>query len=158
MVAMAALLLLLIAIYLDLGTGRTRVSGGETWLVRVPFSIYLGWITVATIANATSLLDYLNWNGWGLSPETWAVIMLIAAGVITSAVALIRGDVAYVAVIVWALIGIAVKHADNFPVSVTAKAMVVVVIVGLILGVPLSRRRVERSVVETPEEGVRDRW
>jgi benzodiazapine receptor len=158
MVAMAALLLLLIAIYLDLGTGRTRVSAGETWLVRVPFSIYLGWITVATIANATSLLDYLNWNGWGLSPETWAVIMLIAAGVITSAVALIRGDVAYVAVIVWALAGIAVKQADTFSVSVTAKAMVVAVIVALILGVPLSRRRVDRSMAEVPEEVARDRW
>ena len=60
LVAMVALLLALIVIYLRLGTGFSRVPAAETWLVRVPFSIYLGWITVATIANVTSLLDYLG--------------------------------------------------------------------------------------------------
>ena len=68
-VAMVAFIVLLIAIYLRLGTGLTRVSTAETWLVRVPLSIYLGWITVVTIANVTSLLDYLNWCDWGISPE-----------------------------------------------------------------------------------------
>ena len=47
--------------------------------MRVPFSIYLGWITVATVANATSLLDYLGWSGWGIAAEWWAVIMLVVA-------------------------------------------------------------------------------
>jgi hypothetical protein len=89
-VAMGALLLLLIAIYLSLGTGRTPASLAETWLVRVPFSIYLGWITVATVANVTSLLDYLNWGGWGIGPEVWAVIMLVAGAVIASAVSITR--------------------------------------------------------------------
>ena len=59
---MVVLLLALIAIYLRLGTGFSRVSPAETWLVRVPFSIYLGWITVATIANITSLLYFWDWN------------------------------------------------------------------------------------------------
>jgi hypothetical protein len=87
--------------------------------VHIPFSIYLGWITVATIANVTSLLDYLNWNGWGISPEAWTVIMLVAGVVIASAVSLTRGDVAYMLVIVWAFAGIAVKHAGT-PVVATA--------------------------------------
>jgi hypothetical protein len=120
MVAMAALLLLLIVVYLRLGIGRTEVPTPEKWLMRVPFSIYLGWITVATVANATSLLEYLNWNGWGISPEIWAVILLLTATAITWAAALTRGDVAYALVIVWALIGIAVKHAGVAIVSTTA--------------------------------------
>ena len=85
LVAMLALLLSLIAIYLRLDIGRGQVSTGEKWFVHIPFSIYLGWISVATIANATQLLYYLGWSGWGISPEIWAVIML-AAGVIISAV------------------------------------------------------------------------
>jgi hypothetical protein len=142
-VAMVALLLLLIAIYLRLGTGLTRVSTAETWLARVPFSIYLGWITVATIANVTSLLDYLNWNGWGIRPEAWAATMLVAGAAIASAVSLTRGDVAYVLVIVWAFVGIAVKHADTPIVSVTAAFMAVVVALTLLVGVPRTQRRLK---------------
>jgi hypothetical protein len=142
-VAMVALLLLLIAIYLRLGTGLTRVSTAETWLVRVLFSVYLGWITVATIANVTSLLDYWNWNGWGIRPEAWAVIMLVAGAAIASAVSLTRGDVADVLVIVWAFVGIAVKHADNPIVSVTAALMAVLVALTLLVGVPRTQRRIK---------------
>ncbi len=119
-IAMVALLLLLIAIYLRLGIGGTRVPPAERWLVRLPFSIYLGWVTVATIANVTSLLDYLNWGGWGISPEIWTVIMLVAATGITAAVTFTRGDIAYGLVIVWAFAGIAIKHADTAIVSTTA--------------------------------------
>ena len=76
---MLVLLGSLIAIYLRLGTGRTHVSRAETWMVRVPFSVYLGWITVATVANATQLLYFLGWNGGALGPEVWTVIMLAVA-------------------------------------------------------------------------------
>jgi len=140
-VAMLALLALLIAIYLRLGIGRTRVSAAATWLVHVPFSIYLGWITVATIANATSLLDFLKWNGWGISPEAWAVIMLVVGAGVASAVSLTRGDIAYMLVIVWAFAGIAVKHAATPLVASAAWAMTAVVAVMLVVGALLSRRR-----------------
>ena len=131
LVAMLSLLLLLIAIYLRLDIGRAQVPAAEKWLVHVPFSIYLGWITVATIANVTSLLDYLNWNGWGISPEAWTVIMLVAGVGIASAMSLARGDVAYMLVIVWAFAGIAVKHA-GMPVVATA-AWVTAALVALML-------------------------
>ena len=67
--AMLVLLGTLIGVYLRLGTGRTKGSAGETWAVRVPFSIYLGWITVATVANVTDVLDFVNWNGFGIAPR-----------------------------------------------------------------------------------------
>lgn len=119
LVAMLALLLLLIVVYLRLDIGRVQVPGGERWFVQIPFSIYLGWITVATIANASSVLYYLNWNGWGISPEVWTVIMLVAATGIASAVSLARSDIAYILVIIWAFVGIATKHAGT-PVVATA--------------------------------------
>jgi len=107
--AMLVLLATLIAVYLRLGTGQTRVSKGEAWAVRVPFSIYLGWITVATVANASDVLDYLKWNGFGISAATWMVIILGAVLVIAGLMNFLRRDVAYAAVILWALAGIAVK-------------------------------------------------
>jgi hypothetical protein len=141
LVAMIALLALLVAIYLRLGIGRTRVSAVTRWLVHVPFSIYLGWITVATIANVTSLLDYWGWSGWGISPEAWTVIMLVAAVGIASAVSLTRGDVAYMLVIVWALAGIAVKHAGTPIVAIASWVATGVVAVMLLVGAFVGRGR-----------------
>jgi hypothetical protein len=141
LVAMFGLLLLLIAIYLRLGIGRVRVSAAEKWLVHIPFSIYLGWITVATIANVTSVLYYLNWDGWGIRPEIWAVIMLVVGAGIASAVSISRGDVAYVLVIVWAFAGIAVKHADTPMVAITAGLMALIVALTLLVGVPRNKQR-----------------
>jgi len=140
LVAMLALLLLLIAIYLRLDIGRAQVPAAEKWLVHVPFSIYLGWITVATIANVTSLLDYLNWNGWGISPEAWTVIMLVAAVGIASAVSLTRGDVAYMLVIVWAFAGIAVKHASTPVVATAAWVTTALAALMLVMGLVFRKR------------------
>jgi hypothetical protein len=157
-VVMVALLLLLIAIYLILGIGRTSASAAETWLVRIPFSIYLGWITVATIANVTSLLDYLNWNGWGLGPEAWAMIMLVAGAAIASAVSVTRGDIAYVLVIIWAFAGIAVKHNATASVAATAWVMAAVVALTLPVGVGRLRRRLKKQAAAPAGVVIRDRW
>lgn len=157
-VAMVILLLTLIAIYLILGIGRTLVDMAEAWLVRLPFSIYLGWITVATIANATSLLDYLNWNGWGIAPEWWTIILLAVTMVITSLMSITRGDVAYVLVIAWALIGIAVKHSETPLVAIPAGFAAGFVLGTLLLGVPLTRERLQESPRLSLQWGVRDRW
>lgn len=133
-VAMLALLGLLIMIYLRLGIGRMAVTPAMRWLVHLPFSIYLGWITVATIANATSLLDYLSWNAWGINPEVWTVIMLTAAVIIGGLVSFTRGDVAYSAVLIWAFIGIALKHSDNSIVATAAWVATIVTAILLIIG------------------------
>lgn len=145
LVAMAALLLLLIAIYLRLGTGRTVVTPAERWLVRLPFSIYLGWVSVATIANVTSVLDYLNWGGWGLSPEIWTVIMLLVGAVLAFAMAITRGDVAYCLVIIWAFAGIAVKHSGTPQVATAAWIAVGLVVLALVVGLLLNRRSGQQS-------------
>lgn len=109
--AMLVLLATLIVTYLRLGIGRSTVSAGETWAVRVPFSIYLGWITVATVANVTDVLDYLKWDRFGIAPEIWMAIVLAAVLVIAALMNFLRRDVAYAAVILWALAGITVKQA-----------------------------------------------
>jgi hypothetical protein len=134
LIAMVALLLTLILIYLRLDIGRAAVPSTEKWLVDVPFSVYLGWISVATIANVTSLLDFLNWGGWGLSDQTWAVIMLVVGLGLTMMMLLTRGDLAYALVILWAYIGIAIKHAGAPAVAISAWVTAGVVILGISVG------------------------
>jgi hypothetical protein len=107
--AMLILLATLIAIYLRMGINQFKVSTGETWAVRVPFSIYLGWITVATIANFTDVLDYIGWNRFGISAAVWMIIILAAVVVISGLMNFLRRDVAFAVVLLWALAGIAVK-------------------------------------------------
>src|SRR5512137_2536702 len=107
--AMLILLASLIAVYLRLGTGLTKVSTGETWAVRVPFSIYLGWISVATVANFSDVLDFIGWNRWGLSQGTWMIILLAVVVILANLMNFLRRDVAYAVVLLWALAGIAVK-------------------------------------------------
>jgi len=139
---MLALLATLIWIYLVLGTGRTATNAATRWLVRVPFSIYLGWITVATVANATSLFNYWGWgNGYDTASAIWAAVMLVVATVVAVLMSLRHGDVAYVAVIVWAFIGIAVKHSGTALVAVTAWVMAAVAAASLVVGVPRARKR-----------------
>ncbi len=140
--AMLVLLASLIVIYLRLGTGRTRVSTAETWAVRMPFSIYLGWITVATIANVTQVLYYVGWNGFGISPETWLMIMLAVAVVVAGLMAWTRRDAAYLLVLVWAFIGIALKHAAVPPVAAAAWVATAAVALLVVWSVLTARRGV----------------
>jgi hypothetical protein len=69
LVAMVTLLLSLIAIYCRLRTDGASINSGERWFVGLPFSIYLGWISVATIANTQDVLYSLGWKGFGVSDD-----------------------------------------------------------------------------------------
>lgn len=124
---MLALLATLIVIYRRLEIGITPVSTREFWLVNVPFSVYLGWISVATIANVTDVLYDLGWNGQPLAPELWAMLMLAVAAGLTLYMLWTRRDIAYTLVIVWSFIGIFVKASAAPGVAYTALALALVV-------------------------------
>ena len=87
-----------------------RLTGTEYVLAKLPFSVYFGWVTVATVANTTTWLVSLGWQGGGLSEGTWMVAVLLIAAVIGLVTALRNRDVAYLAVFVWAYAGILLKH------------------------------------------------
>jgi benzodiazapine receptor len=137
MIIMVVLLGILIRIYTGLGIGKEIVKPVERWLVNLPFSIYLGWITVAAIANASQLLYSLNWNGFGIAVQVWTLIMLAAAVVISALVSFTRRDVGYSLVLVWAFTGIAVKQAALPLVSTSAWLAAAVVVVFLTLSIVL---------------------
>lgn len=90
---------------------RTESSDpNNRFFVCIPFSIYAGWITVATVANATAFLVHLQWNGWGISDEVWVLLMLAVATILMGITVLRYGSAPYGLVLVWTLAGIAWKH------------------------------------------------
>lgn len=118
---MGALLLFLLGIYERLGTGQFPApTRQEFWFARAPFSLYLGWITVATIANAATVLFTTRWNGFGIGYSGWTYIMLAVAVVLGVLVAWRTRDRIYIGVLLWAFIGIAVKQAAVAPGVATA--------------------------------------
>jgi len=130
-VLMFLLLATLILIYLRLGIGKSPVTLREKLATQVPFSVYLGWITIASIADVSVTLVSVNWTGFGISLEIWAILIVIVALLIALLVVTTRKDIAYGLVIVWALIGIAVKQSGNQNIVTLTEASAIIVMVAL---------------------------
>ncbi len=136
----------LLAMYLRLGIGRSSAPALETWLVRVPLSIYLGWITVATIANLTALAVDLGAPSFGSVPAALTVGVLVAALAITGVVLWTRRDLAYGGVVLWAFLGIYYERsASSEAGSALVAAAVLVGMVLLVLGLGATAIRSLRS-------------
>jgi len=107
----------------------------EELALRIPFGLYFGWITVATIANATVLLVSLGWNGFGLAPELWMVIILIVGALIAIATMYSTRNVAYGLAVLWAFAGILYRHvaASGYGAQYTQIVVTVSFALGLLL-------------------------
>jgi Ca2+/Na+ antiporter len=144
MVMMLILLGCLLAVYLRLNIGKSDATKAEKYSVHLPFSVYLGWITIATIANVTALLVDINWNTWGLGQQFWAVAVIIVGIAIALSVLFTRKDIFYCLVVDWALLGILLKRLSDT--TMPDQSVVIVTIVGLalvtggIIAQPIRRR------------------
>lgn len=145
LVLMGVILGSLIAMHRRLGVGRRAAPAGERWLVHLPVSVYLGWISVATIANVTTLAVDLGAPPFGDVQAALTVgVMAVAVG-LAGAMLWRHRDVPYALVIVWALIGIAVKRSaavdPGSPLVAGAAAVGIGLVVLGVLGVLLQRMR-----------------
>jgi hypothetical protein len=128
LVAMLVLLVTLLLVYLRLrprpGTGLAvgEVTRAERILARGTFSVYLGWITVATVANVTITLWDAGWRErlLGLPPQAWGVVTLLVATALGARMLLRYRDLPYAAVLVWAFVGIVVAQSSSVFVAATA--------------------------------------
>lgn len=140
---MIGLLVTLITIHLRLWDRRGDLDRASRWLVRVPFSVYLGWITVATIANIAQTLQSVGFDGAGIQPEIIASVVLVVGLAIAVTFVWRFHDAAYGAVIVWAYAGIVVKEAGTEYVplvaGVGAIAVTVLVLLSLVGRLPAAR-------------------
>lgn len=148
LIVMIILLCTLILLYVRLNVGNSRASTAEKYMVHLPMSVYLGWISIATIANVTALLVAYRWTRFGMSEQFWAVIMIIVGIALAALMLFYRNDIFYALVVCWALVGILLKRIADM--ETPAGAVIVTVILGVCLLslsilVQIARRRVYRG-------------
>jgi hypothetical protein len=131
LVCMLVLLASLLLMYVRLKVGMSNAGSAEKFMVHLPMSIYLGWISIATIANVTALLVHYGWNRFGVSEQIWAVIMISIGIVLGLLMAFVRKDIFHALVVDWAVLGIMLKRlaAD----SASTQGVILTTIVGLCL-------------------------
>ena len=116
-------------------TGKEKESSlnkTQSFLLYTPFLVYLGWISVATIANITALLVKIDWNGFGISPVTWSLIMMITATILAIFFIWVEKIASYSLVIMWALWGIRAARTDDAP-FLNQAALVGLVLIFIVL-------------------------
>lgn len=116
-----------------------KLSFKEVILVKIPFSVYFGWITVATIANVTTFLVSINWNGFGISDSVWTIIILAVGAFIGIVRSIYDKSLAYILVFIWAYYGIYLKHtqASNFNGMYPGIKITLILLIVLFLGTSL---------------------
>ena len=138
LIMMVALFISLLSIYLRLGIGKAQTTAAERGMVHIAFSVYLGWITIATIANTTAFLVDIGWNGFGLSEQFWAVLVIAVGIIIAIATLFSRRDIYYSLVVAWAILGILLKRladvsTESMAVIITTIAGIALIVVGIII-------------------------
>ena len=125
-VAMAGILLALIAAYSELEDGQHFADSRRRKMVHGPISIYLAWISVATVVNIASALYASGIRELGLSGAVWTAIMIMVANLIAALAIVQRRDLPFALVFVWADVAIAQRHQDIPTIWVPALIMAIV--------------------------------
>jgi tryptophan-rich sensory protein len=138
---MFMLLASLIIIYRRLDSIGAQMSLRENLAVFLPFSVYLGWITVASIGNVAVSLVSINWNGWGLSELSWTIFMICVAIAVTLIMILRKRDIGFSLVLIWALLGILVKQPEVQNIVLTAGSGIGLIVIALVVQAVRSLRQ-----------------
>ncbi|HEX6037321.1 hypothetical protein [Longimicrobium sp.] len=153
--ALSVLLIVTTLVALALALARTAerragLSAAERVLVWITCGVYLGWITVATVANVAQALSAAGVSHLGLGAEAWGIVMLIAAALIASLVTLRTGNGGYPLSVIWALGAVFVARrappavTQDATVAYVALAAAAVVALAAAVGVMRGRRGTAR--------------
>lgn len=126
-------IMLLCLIWISQILAGEALTPTEKLFIRLPLSVYFGWITVACAANLAVLLVSAGWDGFGLPPTVWTVVLMIAVVLIGIAVMTKNRDVAYGFVLLWAFAGILVKHTAMSGFDGEYPAVVITAVISLVL-------------------------
>lgn len=121
--------LILIALQLR----KTEKSFYDKLFIKLPFSFYFGWMTIATISAITTLLVSVGWNGFGLSDQFWTIAVIIIGLIIGGLMTLYFRDLAYGAVLFWAYLGILVKHLSQAGFDGQYTGVIITTIISLVI-------------------------
>jgi hypothetical protein len=123
-----------------------KLTQKESWLIRLPFSVYFGWITVATIANITVFLVSLSWNRFGLPESFWTVAVLLVGTVIGSWRLLYDRFIPYGLVLLWAYGAIMAKHLSTngfngqYPSVIWTVALCILLFLGITVSISIKKK------------------
>lgn len=135
-IVMIIMLIALIKIIINVGVGKVQFSTKEYLFVALPFSLYIGWISVALIANMAALLTKIDWSGWGISEITWTIIMLVVAGFVNLFMVFYRNIPEFGLVGIWAVLAISVSNANkggNLSIVYTCYVVAVVLVLAVFI-------------------------
>jgi hypothetical protein len=145
MALMVVLLATLIVMYVRLGIGRSNAKAGERYTMHIATSVYLGWISIATIANMSALLFDMHWNGFGIPEQVWTIAVILVGIGLALATLFSRKDIFYPLVVDWALLGILIKRMSidpNAVMGIIVTAIAGMALITLCIAVQSIRRKV----------------
>jgi len=105
-VIMLLFLIMLIQLFLKSTTMSGTLTSTQKFILQTPFIVYLGWISVATIANITALLVAYNWTAFTIAPVYWSATMILIAIVLAILMLKKFKAIPFALVVAWALWGI----------------------------------------------------
>lgn len=120
LVLIVLILATLVVIHLRLRAHLEDVRGKDFWFILAPFSVYLGWLSVATIANTSVIFVAKGFAELAVSGTFWTVIMMVVAALLSTLMVAVRRDWFFSWVVIWAEIGIAVANPGNLAIVITA--------------------------------------
>jgi len=103
---MLLFLITLIQLFLKSTTIANALTSTQKFILQTPFIVYLGWISVATIANITALLVAYKWTAYSIAPVYWSAAMILIAIVLAMLILSKFKVVEFALVVAWALWGI----------------------------------------------------
>ncbi len=140
---MLVILFSLIKIILNINAGKTKFLFKDYVFVALPFTLYLGWISVAFVANMAAFLTKIGWSGWGLPEVTWAIIMISVAGLINVFMVWNKNLTEYGLVGIWAVLAISIsntRNGESMSIVYTCYAVSAILFVAIIVNVFKKRK------------------
>lgn len=110
---MSVIFISLSKIIVNIKAGLVKFTTKDYLFVKLPFAVYLGWISVAFVANMAAFLTKINWDGWGITEITWTIIMIVVAGLINLFMIWRRNLPEFGSVGIWALLAISVANLNT---------------------------------------------
>lgn len=106
--------MLIALIIINLEFKELDLPAKQKWMIALPFAVYFGWITVATVANVSAYLTFLEWDMFGWGDDVWMAIILNVVIVITSLTTIRLKSYAYAGAVIWGLIGLFVAQLTTY--------------------------------------------
>ena len=103
---MLAFLFTLIKLFITISKEKFELRPFYRFWIYHPFVVYLGWISVATIANFTALFVGIGWQGEPFAPTTWSILLMAIALILGIVLVGLKKEPAYGFVLAWAFYGI----------------------------------------------------